>query len=394
MEMRLWSPSRQFILFWLSLIAGVVIGSYWQFPFQTLLWIGVIWLLVFISGQAWKVELLSLTVFGLIGGILLWQVTNGESWLHLNWLIRFQEILVGVRDSIVEKIFIALPEPHGSLLAGILLGNRVRLDRELLEVFRLVGLSHIIAVSGYNLTIMTANIRSVLKPIFGIKVTLAVASLAVLSFVLLSGAPASIIRAAVMAAILLVGEYLGRPQRSLGALTLAAGVIVLFQPKIIFDIGFQLSLAATYGLIRLAPVITYGLGKFRLPNWLKLVLGETLAATIMTAPLIIAVFERLAIISPIANIFVVPLIPLLMAVGIGSVVLLFIFPAIGNTVALLSWPILQWIIWIGEKLASLKYASTDVVLSGYVSAVIILGFFVGSEILYFRYQQREQSLDE
>ncbi|MEX2012195.1 MAG: ComEC/Rec2 family competence protein [Patescibacteria group bacterium] len=390
--MKFWSPSRQFVWFWLALIAGVVLGRYFQFPVTTLAWIGGLWLLVYISGQAWKIEVLSLTLFGLVAGVLLWQVTDGEGWLHLELLTQFQTALVGVRDSIVERIFLALPEPHGSLLAGILLGNRVRLDRDLLEVFRLVGLSHIIAVSGYNLTILTANIRSVLRPMLGRKMTLAVAAVAVVSFVLLSGAPPSIIRAAVMAGILLWGDYLGRPQRSLGALALAAGVIVLFQPKIIFDIGFQLSIAATYGLIRLAPVITHALGLFKIPAWLKLVLGETLAATIMTAPLIIAVFERLAVVSPLSNILVVPLIPLLMTIGIGSVILLFVFPAVGSVATLLTWPILQWIIFVGEKLSALQFASTNLALSAYASALIMLVFFIGSEMLNARYQAREREI--
>lgn len=390
--MRLWTPSRQFVLFWLALIVGAVVGRYVSFPLTTLAWIGALWLLVFVSGQAWKVELLSLTLAGLVGGVLLWQVTAGESWLHLGFLTKFQEILVGVRDSIVERIFLALPEPHGSLLAGILLGNRVKLDRDLLEIFRLVGLSHIIAVSGYNLTILTANIRSVLRPALGRKLTLAIAGIAVISFVLLSGAPPSIIRAAVMAGILLWGEYLGRPQRSLGALALAAGVIVLFQPKIIFDVGFQLSIAATYGLIRLAPVITNALERFRIPRWLKLILGETLAATIMTAPLIIAVFERLAIVSPLSNILVVPLIPLLMALGIAAVVLLFIVPPIGKLAVLLCWPILEWIILVGQTLAGWRGASTNVALSAVLSGVIMLAFFIGAEILHNRLQKQEKTI--
>lgn len=392
MEIRLWTPSRQFVWFWIALIGGVVIGRYFQFPLSTLAWIGALWFLVFISGQAWKIEVLALTLAGLIGGVLLWQLTAGESWLRLEFLTKFQEVLVGVRDSIVERIFLALPEPHGSLLAGILLGNRVKLDRDLLEMFRLVGLSHIIAVSGYNLTILTANIRSVLRPALGRKMTLAIAGIAVVSFVLLSGAPPSIIRAAVMAGILLWGEYLGRPQRSLGALALAAGVIVLFQPKIIFDVGFQLSIAATYGLIRLAPVITYAFSKWRIPEWLKQVLGETLAATIMTAPLIMAVFERLAVVSPLANIAVVPLIPLLMALGIGSVVLLFIVPPIGKLAVLLCWPILHWIILVGQTMAGWQFSSTDVTLSAVVSGMVMLALFAGAEVLHRRYQQREKEL--
>ncbi len=390
--MKLWTPSRQFVWFWLALIVGAVIGRYFQFPAVTLAWIGGLWLLVFISGQVWKIEFLALSLTGLIAGVLLWQVTGGESWLRLEFLTKFQTVLVGVRDSIVERIFLALPEPHGSLLAGILLGNRVKLDRDLLEVFRLVGLSHIIAVSGYNLTILTANIRSILRPALGRKLTLAVAAIAVVSFVLLSGAPPSIIRAAVMAGILLWGEYLGRPQRSLGALALAAGVIVLFQPKIIFDVGFQLSIAATYGLIRLAPVITSALERFKMPQWLKLILGETLAATIMTAPLIMAVFERLAIVSPLSNILVVPLIPLLMALGIGSVVLLFIVPPIGKLAVLLCWPILHWIILVGQTLSGWHFSSTNVTLSAILSGAIMLAFFIGAEVLHNRLQKQEKAV--
>ena len=373
-------------------MAGVIVGRYIQFPLTTLLWVGGLWLLVFVSGQVWKIELLALGLFGLVAGVLLWQVTNGESWLHLGLVIKFQEMLVGVRDAIVERIFLALPEPHGSLLAGILLGNRVKLDRDLLDVFRLVGLSHIIAVSGYNLTILTANIRSILRPILGRKTTIAIAVVTVVSFILLSGAPPSIIRAGVMAGILLWGDYLGRPQRSLGALTLAAGVIVLFQPKIIFDVGFQLSVAATYGLIRLAPSVTHALGRFKIPGWLKLTLGETLAATIMTAPLIITVFERLAIISPLSNILVVPLTPLLMAIGIGSIVLLFVAPPLGKLAVLLTWPILHWIILVGQTLAGWRFSSTGLTLPAVLSAAVMLVFFVGAEILHNRLESQESAL--
>lgn len=388
--MRLWTASRQWILFWITFVGGVIIGNYWQFPLQTLAWLGVVWLLVFISGQFWKIELLSLSLTGLIAGVIMWQLTNGESWLHIELLGKFQELLITFRDSIVNKIFLALPEPHGSLLSGILLGNRVKLDRDLLEIFRVVGLSHIIAVSGYNLTVMTANIRSAFRPLLGRKLTLIVASIAVLSFVLLSGAPPSIIRAAVMAGIVLLGEYLGRPNRSLGALVTAAGVIVFFEPKIIFDIGFQLSIAATYGLIRLAPVITNAFRKTKLPEWLQQVLGETLAATAMTAPLIIIVFERLSIVSPLTNILVVPLIPLLMGIGVAAVVLMFIFAPVGKIAALLTWPILEWIIFISQKFSDWKFASTDVSLPVFLGVLIMLGLFIGSEYLYSQYLRTRQ----
>jgi competence protein ComEC len=177
------SPSRRFLWFWVALIAGLALGRSFSLPGLTLGALLVLWVAVLVSGQDGWVELTAISGVGILGGLMVWQLTGGESWLHLNALGWLADKLALVRTALADRIFAVLPEPHGSLLSGILLGNRVRLDKELISEFRLVGLSHIIAVSGYNLTILTANIRSLLKPYLPRSAVLAIAALVIVLFV-------------------------------------------------------------------------------------------------------------------------------------------------------------------------------------------------------------------
>jgi len=360
--------SQQFAIGLMMIIVGAFIGSLVSYSAFIVGWVAVLWLIIALSGQKQPFELIATIVFGLTLGIFIWQVTGGESWLHLGFIDQLSSNLFQLRNWLTDKIFLALPEPHGSLLSGILLGNKIKLDQNLIETFRTVGLTHIIAVSGYNLTVLTSNTISIFSPLIGRRsVWLALAL--IVAFILITGAPASILRAGVMASTILIARLVGRPSRSTHILIFATSLLVLFEPKIIIDIGFQLSVAATYGLIRLAPYMNNIFSKTLLPKTISLILGETLSAIILTAPLIIGHFERLSIVSPISNILVLPLIPLTMAVGlIGSVFM--ILPIIGNTIVLASWPLLTWVIFISEKLASWQFASTDLTLPTWV----IVGF--------------------
>jgi competence protein ComEC len=375
-----WSSSRQLVIFWLCFITGVIIGSHIQLPLTTLVWLTALWLLIFISGQNRKIEILSLLLTGAGAGIILWQLTEGESWLKIGLIDNFSRWLISFRDTVIEKIFLTLPEPHGSLLAGTLFGNRIKLDKDLIDIFRTVGLSHLIAVSGYNLSILTANVMTLFRPILGRK-TIFLAATLIASFVLLSGAPASILRAAVMAGVVLLAEYLGRPRHSIIALISAAGLLVLFQPKIIFDVGFQLSLAATYGLVRLTPLFEHTLRNIRIiPEPIRRVISETLAATFLTTPIIIASFERLSLVSPLTNVLVVPIMPLVMGIGIIGVILLLTVPPVGSYIIWLTWPLLSWIIIVSEKANTLHWAATDVSITAFWASMLMLGLIIGAEL--------------
>lgn len=373
------TPSRKFALACLAVIAGAVIGSYFEIDRLIIGWVAAIWLIVALSGQDEPIETIAFSLFGLSFGAFLWQVTSGEVWLNLSVIGQLAGSLANLRDLIVDKISMTLPEPHGSLMSGILLGNRIKLDQDLIDTFRAVGLTHIIAVSGYNLTILTANVTSIFWPLIGRK-ALWVSSALILLFVVITGAPASILRAAAMALTVILAKYLGRPSRAVNILIFAAAVLVIFEPKIVFDVGFQLSVAATYGLVRLSPYLNRLLMRTKLPVLLRQIMAETFSAILLTAPLIIAHFERLSVISPLSNILVLPLVPLVMTIGIIGA-LLMIIPVIGNTIMLASWPLLTWIIFSSEKLASWQFASTNLTLPAWVIIGLMIVIVGGLEWL-------------
>jgi len=375
--------SQKFALTCLAIMAGAVIGSYVTVSSLIIGWIAGLWLLIALSGQKEPLETIALVLFGLTFGAFLWQITSGEVWLNLAVVSHIGAVLAGWRDVIIDKISLVLPEPQGSLMSGILLGNRVKLDHDLIDTFRAVGLTHIIAVSGYNLTILTANAVSIFWPVIGRR-ALWVSAAIIIIFVIITGAPASILRAAVMAMTVILAKYLGRPSRGVNVLIFASALLVVFEPKILFDVGFQLSVAATYGLIRLSPYIGRLLAPTPIPPTLKQIIAETLAAIIMTTPLIIGHFERLSVVSPLSNLLVLPLIPLTMAIGIISIPLLIVVPAVGNFLLLASWPLLTWIIFISQKLASWQFASTNLTLPVWTIAALMVMLVGGLEWLNSR----------
>lgn len=387
------TPSQQFLLFWLTLLAGMVAGSYSELPRLILVWLSGIWLLMAVSGQKEPIESASIGLLGLSLGMLTWQLTGGETWANLGFVQFIGEKLTQLRDVMIDRVFLALPEPHGSLLTGIIFGNRTKLDKDLLEIFRVVGLSHIIAVSGYNLTILTKNVQTLLRGTLG-RNALWVSLGIILFFVIITGAPASILRAAVMASTVIIAQLVGRPSRSVNLLVLAAGLLAVFEPKIIFEIGFQLSVAATYGLIRLAPVFNLAFRRLPGPVFLKTILAETLAATFITAPILIMYFERLSLVSPLTNILVLPLMPLLMGLGLVGVVALLVLPPIGKVVVLLTWPLLQWIISISTWFSQLPLAATEAHLAGWLTLILLAAMIVATEFLQAKAKQAQPDVFE
>lgn len=382
------SDSQKFMLFWVAFIAGIAVGSTIAISASLLFWLFGLWVILLLSGQDERIETACCLVLGVIGGLTIWQLTGGEAWVSTEFLKGIIVSIEEYRAVLIDRIFLFLPEPHGSLLTGILIGNRAKLDPDLLETFRTVGLTHLIAVSGYNLSILTSNIRSIFWPILGRR-AIFVALAVIIIFVILSGAPPSILRAAVMASSLLVAQYLGRPSRSINVLVFAAGLLALLEPKIIFEIGFQLSLIATYGLIRLGPVIVSALERFgSIPETLRLIIGETVAATLVTAPLIAMYFDRISIVSPVSNLLVLPIMPLLMGLGIVGCLLLFLIPVLGQYLIQISWPLLEWIIWISGRLAALPYASRSLAMSDWVALAILGLIIIGTEILFHWWRRR------
>jgi len=216
----------------------------------------------------------------------------------------------------------ALPEPQASFGLGLLIGQRNTLPADITAALTAVGLVHIVAVSGYNLTII---IRGVSRLKLGSKYQKLVLSLLLIAgFVLATGFSASIVRAAIVSILSLWAWYYGRKIKPMVLITFAAAITALWNPFYLWgDTGWYLSFLAFFGVLVISPIISARFFK-KQPKLLTMVVIETLAAEVMTLPLILMTFSQLSVVALVANALVVPLVPLAMllsavAAGAGAI---------------------------------------------------------------------------
>ena len=224
---------------------------------------------------------------------------------YLRALYGVKERLLGVMDDI-------LPRPHAPLLQGILLGARAGIPATLRQAFDLSGTTHLIAISGFNMTIVAIMLQSVTRPLFGRR-ALWLSMGGVALYTILVGANPAVVRAAVMAILLLLAATLGRDRDPWSALSLAAVAMTAWDPKILWDVGFQLSVAATAGLMVLVDPLHDRLRW--LPYPLSAIVAPTLAAQLFVLPLLLYTFGRVSPFFLISNVLALPLIPWIMLSG-------------------------------------------------------------------------------
>jgi competence protein ComEC len=216
----------------------------------------------------------------------------------------------------------AIPEPEAGLAAGIVVGLRDRVDRALAADFTTVGASHIVAISGWNIAIVAASVAA-LAGSWARRRRALLTTVAIVTYVAFAGASPSVVRAAAMAGVVLVARESGRAGRAAAALGWAAVILLFIDPALIGDAGFQLSSLATAGILAWATPLTAILRRHVpawLPDWLVECLAVSLAAQAATLPVVLLVFGRLAIISPLINLAVVPIVaPAMAAAGIALV---------------------------------------------------------------------------
>ena len=272
--------------------------------------------------------------------------------------------LEDLRRGAAEALAQVLPEPEAGLAAGILIGLRDRVDRDLAAAFTAAGVSHVVAISGWNIAIVAAAVAAMTGRL-GRRRRSVVTIIAIVTYVAFAGASASVVRAALMAGVVLLARESGRAGRATAALGWAVTLLLLADPKLIGDAGFQLSSLATAGLIAWATPLTGWIetvGRGRLPRWLAESLGVSLAAQAATLPIILVSFGRLALLSPLVNLLIVPLVAPAMAVGLlalaaGCVVVAGGPPVLGAVLAAPGWVILRLLVAIVEAAAALPFAT-------------------------------------
>lgn len=269
-------------------------------------------------------------------------------------------------------------EPYGSLMQGLLLGSRRGIDPELMDKFNVTGLTHIIAISGWNIT-MVILVMGFLFKFLSRRVKVLASVAGVVLFVLFVGASASVVRAAFMGVISLFAVMVGRQYFVELALFLAAVLMNLWNPKVlVYDVSFQLSVLATMGLVYFGPIVKAFID--RLGGFVARILPErfairesfcmSLSAQICALPIILINFGRLSLISLVANIFVLPLIPLVMLFGFLAVLASYVADFIGIFVGFFAYALLWLVIFLVEFFAAIPFASINIGWMSFYLAVL------------------------
>ena len=257
-----------------------------------------------------------------------------------------------------------LPEPEAGLAAGIVIGLRDRVDRSVADDLTTAGLSHVVAISGWNIALVGALVGAALRRWSRRRRTLATIAV-IAGYTVLAGGGASVLRAALMAAVVLATRETGRPGRAAAALGVAVWALLLVDPETVTDPGFALSVTATAGLLAWGGPLTEALRQrlpARVPAWLCESLGVSLAAQAATLPIVLFAFGRVSFVAPLANLLVAPLVAPAMAVGaaavaVGGLVAAGAPAALGVPVAVAGRITLGGIVAVGHATAALPFAS-------------------------------------
>ncbi|MFN2214253.1 MAG: ComEC/Rec2 family competence protein [Anaerolineales bacterium] len=288
----------------------------------------------------------------------------------------------------LETVYRLWPDPEASLLAGILLGDESGIPDEVDQAFRDTGTSHIIVISGFNITIIAGLLMALFSRLFGsgefgVRWAAIFALLGIALYTILVGADAAVVRAAIMGGLALFATLVGRRQVGLNTLALVAAAMVAINPQVLWSVSFQLSFAATLGLVLYADPLKESFerlaSKFvaleRAQKWSPAV-GEyflfTLAAQVLVLPVIIYHFQRISLSSLLANPLILPVQPPLMMLGGLALLVGTVYFPLGQLLAWITWPFVVYTIHLVEQLAKIPGGALNL---GEVRLVVVILFY-------------------
>ncbi len=337
--------------------------------------------------------------------------------------------ILKLKSRIGQQIGRLWGEPEASFMAGLLYGSKSGLPKELSENFSRTGVTHIIAVSGFNITIIGTVLGSIFM-LAGLSRRRAFWCILgiICIFVIFTGASASVVRAGIMGSLVLVARQLGRLSRISNVLVFTAAVMTLLNPYVlIWDAGFQLSFLATLGLVYVSPVLEHVIARtcrggdeaiplitdsFFNKNWTCLSRGllrlarndkvkpfvetliATLSAIIATLPLILFQFGRLSTVAPLVNVLILWCIPWLMLFGFVSLVASFLYFPLGQIIAWLAALGLKYVILVVSFFGEKSWASFDTALPwwGMIGLYVALFAVIArSERLLTKFKYKEKN---
>ncbi len=296
------------------------------------------------------------------------------------------DTLLKTKYLFIGRVNAILPETENSLLLGILIGARKTLPQEVIDNFNATGTSHIIAISGYNISVIISGLAFMVFYI-GRRWNMWLTLIVVAAFVIMSGASSSVVRAAVMGSLFMLASRAGRMYSLTPSLCLAACAMLAWNPYILYwDASFQLSFLATAGIIYIVPAAEELTKTWPNAFGLKSIIITTFAAIIATLPLILHSFGRLSLIAPVANMVILPIVPLTMLVGFLTAM-----PVVGPGFGLFAHWLLKYILFMTAYLAHVPHASAQVSIGAGMVIIMYIGIAGGCFLLNWWVSRRALS---
>ena len=285
----------------------------------------------------------------------------------------FWAALYGLKDRARLALARMVPEPEASLLQGIVLGIKAGIPQPVYDAYNATGTSHIIIISGSNISLVARLFALAFGHLLGKRRAYWLTLAGIALYVLLVGADAAVVRAGLMGGLYVTAAHLGRRATAYVSLAASAVLLTAFEPLALWDPGFQLSFAATLSLLLFSPplerLVERGLSRLFSPGraaagalrFLNEALVATLAAQVLTLPVVAYHFGRLSLVSPLANLLILPVQPPVMALGglaalAGSLPLL---EPLARVLAWLPWLCLAYTGAVVRTLAAWPLASLD-----------------------------------
>lgn len=273
----------------------------------------------------------------------------------------FRSFLYELKHAFERSLERLMGEPSGSLMEGILLGERRSLPKDLTQIFITTGLIHIVVLSGYNMGVVAEWTLRFFNLFLPRAVALWSGGAAIVLFALMTGGGATTVRALLMGLIAILARFLHRPAVALRALGVAVVGMALWNPLVVlFDSSFILSVVATFGLITLSPSVEKKLLLITTRWGLRSIAASTIAVQLYLLPTLLYFTGVFSLVSLPANLLTLPLIPFAMATGFFAGVLGLLHPLLGLVPALLGDIVLRSIIFVANMLAAFPLSATIV----------------------------------
>ena len=300
--------------------------------------------------------------------------------------------LLRAKHRFMRGVESVIPEPAAGLGEGVLLGVKRALGEDFEENFRRTGIIHIVVLSGYNVMIVAEAIMRLLAIFFSLRTRVVIGIAAISGFALMVGLGATVVRASIMAGLVLIARATGRSYAMVRALLLAGLAMLIINPYLlVYDPGFQLSFLATLALVIVAPTVERWLGFVPSVLQIREFLVATISTQIFVLPLLLFSIGSFSVVAVLVNVLVLPMVPVAMGLTLIAGLLALLYQPVATPVAFIAFLSLSYIIILAEFFGELSIAAFAV--PSFPFWVVIVAYMVMGFGLWRLYQPLESELN-